>query len=79
MTLFEKHIARVEAVNNSTNDGEHFLAEHILRAWRRGVEDAGLTLDLCAVDLHYLDQGIDRPMCCGVFLDWEPTPTLLPR
>lgn len=23
-------------------------------------------------DAHYLAQGIDRPMCGGVFLDWEP-------
>jgi len=22
-------------------------------------------------DWHYINQGIDRPMCCGVFLDWE--------
>lgn len=23
-------------------------------------------------DNYYFMQGIDRPMCCGVWLDWEP-------
>jgi hypothetical protein len=27
---------------------------------------------LMAADWHYISQGIERPTCGGVFLDWEP-------
>ena len=73
MTLHEKHILRIELVNESKTQDEHDHALTSLRHWRQGVEDAGLRIDLCAADFHYLNQGIDRPMCCGVWLDWEPT------
>jgi len=36
------------------------------------VEAAGLRVPLCDADDHYLNQGIARPMCCGVWLDWKP-------
>ena len=78
MTLHEKHIERIELVNNAQTLEAHqeFLAE--LNAWKDGVADAGVRLDLIAADLHYIDQGIDRPMCCGVFNDWkEATPSKL--
>jgi len=70
-TLHEKHILRIELVNRSTTEAEHSTRERDLRNWRAGVEDAGSKLDLCAADWYYLDQGIDRPMCYGVWLDWS--------
>lgn len=70
--LQEKHIALVEAVNNAKTTAEHQCAQAYLRAWRDGVKDMGGNLDYIACDLHYLDQGVDRPMCCGVFNDWKP-------
>jgi hypothetical protein len=71
MTLHEKHMHRIELVNRSTTEQEHSTRERDLRNWQAGVEDAGFKLDLCAADWHYLEQGIDRPMCCGVWLDWS--------
>lgn len=72
MSLHEKHIAMIEAVNNSKTEHEHREADLKLEGWRDGVEAAGKRLDLCAADWHYMEQGIERPMCCGVFLDWKP-------
>ena len=75
MTLHEKHIQRIDLVNTALTLEAHleYLAE--LNAWRDGVTDAGVRLDFTAADLYYIDQGIDRPMCCGVFNDWtEATP-----
>ena len=40
--------------------------------WRSGVESAGKRLDLMACDWYYMERGIDRDMCCGVWLDWNP-------
>lgn len=72
MTLHEKHIELIERVNNSTTRDEHKLRESELRAWREGVEDAGRRLDYMAADWFYMDQGIEREMCCGVWFDWKP-------
>jgi len=40
--------------------------------FRKGLEAAGIRPALMACDLYYLNQGVDRPMCCGVWLDWNP-------
>lgn len=72
MDLHAMHIELVEAVNNARNEAEHSTREIYLRGWRDGVEALGMKVDLFAADRHYLDQGIDRPMCCGVWLDWKP-------
>lgn len=75
--LQEAHIACVEAVNNAKTQSEHDAASLFLRGFRAGLQAAeqdGIAhgYHLIACDQHYLDQGIDRPMCCGVFLDWSP-------
>jgi hypothetical protein len=67
------HIARVEAVNNATTEVEHRLREAELRAFRDGMRAAGVEPDLMGCDWHYIEQGVERPMCCGVWLDWTPT------
>lgn len=72
MNLHARHMELVEAVNKSRNEREHWDASMRLRGWRDGVEAAGRRVDLCAADMHYLDAGVDRPMCCGVWLDWTP-------
>lgn len=71
-TLHEAHISLIEEVNNAKTEEAHQRAEAGLAAWRKGVEDAGVKLDFIGCDLHYLNRGIDRPMCWGVFLDWRP-------
>lgn len=68
----QKHIARVHAVNMAQTADEHRLREHELRAWRDGVYATGRAPDLCACDMYYIEHGIDRPMCAGVWLDWSP-------
>lgn len=72
MSLHPQHIKLIEAVNDAEDEHTHFERMLYLRAWRDGVEATGRKLDLCAADMHYLNQGIDRPMCCGVWLDWVP-------
>ena len=69
--IHTEHIRRIDRVNQSLTVDDHRMRERALNAWRQGVEDAGGKIDYMAADLHYLDQGIDRPMCCGVWLDWE--------
>lgn len=69
----ENHIALVETVNRAKTEQEHQLAQATLNGWRRGLEACGHRPDLMGCDMYYLHQGIDRPMCCGVFLDWAPT------
>jgi hypothetical protein len=71
MTLLDKHIELLEAVNNAKTNKQYDLAYHKLIGFRDALTAMNIN-QLIACDLHYLDQGIDRPMCCGVFLDWEP-------
>ena len=73
MTINEKHILHIEAVNNSKTVEDHAANVLYLTAWRNGVRDSGINISLIAADMFYIDQGIDRPMCSGVWLDWEPT------
>ena len=74
MSLQEKHIELVEAVNNALTDAAHHEARITLDGFRLAIEEVvdnpGDLYMKC--DLHYMNQGIDRPMCCGVFLDWSP-------
>ena len=66
-----KHIELIEAVNNATTEREHNKAETYLHGFREGVASLGRDNDLCGCDMHYINQGIDRPMCAGVWLDWQ--------
>jgi hypothetical protein len=71
-----RHIELVEAVNNATTEREHREAECRLDGYRDALkiihgDRVGNLLMQC--DQHYLSQGVERDMCCGVFLDWKPT------
>lgn len=74
MSIHDRHIELVEAVNAAVNAREHELAEARLHGFRIACDllRPGHRLRLGA-DQFYIDEGIDRPMCCGVWLDWEPT------
>lgn len=76
MNVYEKYIEQVEAINAAKTQHEHDWRSHWLDGWLRGFEAAGEHIGrlIIAGDRHYLDQGIDRPMCGGVFLDWKPSP-----
>jgi hypothetical protein len=76
-SFYEKLIQKIEAVNNAKTQEEHDENYLILNSWKDGVRDCakhlGLFISVMAdADNYYLDQGINRPMCCGVWLDWEP-------
>jgi hypothetical protein len=72
MTLHEKHIQKIELVNEADTEEIHKMRMAELNAWREGVKDSGAKLDLCACDMHYISLGHDGDMCCGVWLDWSP-------
>jgi len=72
-----KHIDLAVAVNNAKTEREHREAELRLNGYLDAIRDgfgsavSGRMIMEC--DMYYLNQGIDRPMCGGVFLDWKPT------
>ena len=68
--LYDEYIKHLIAVNDETkSEDEHRLLKEWLRGWQRGVEDAsGHRFN---GDYYYMDLGVDRPMCCGEFLDWR--------
>lgn len=68
--VFEKHIQLLEKVNNAPNSRLHYAYSMELHGFRAALRLLGIN-QLMECDLYYLDQGIDRPMCCGVFLDNE--------
>ena len=73
MNLHDKHIELVDAVNNSKTIAEHDRNYWFLAGWRAGQADAGYIVDLIAADLVQFERGFEnRPMCCGVFSDWQP-------
>lgn len=72
MNLHQKYIKRVEAVNNSSTVQEHDINYGLLTAWIDGVNAAGAKLFCTRADQYYMERGINRPMCAGVWLDWEP-------
>lgn len=79
-TLHDKHRKMVIAVNTARTVEAHREAEMKLRAWREGVADGRDWTPfqqgafLMDADRYYidLDPDCERPMCGGVYLDWEP-------
>lgn len=71
-SISAEHARLLDAVNNANTEYEHTRAEAFLNGWRRGVESCGRAIDYCGADMYYINQGVERPMCCGVFLDWKP-------
>jgi len=69
-----KHLELVRAVNSSTTEREHDLAEARLQGWREGVEHCGRKWDYIAADEDAETIYPGRPYCCGVLLDWTPAP-----
>ena len=73
--LRTKHIELVEAVNNATTRTERNEADAKLRGYRKALE---ITMgdaygwELMACDQHYIDQGYEGDMCCGIKPDSVP-------
>jgi len=75
--VYAKYIELVRAVNESKTSLDH------VAAWNRhrgfivcleaiGWSDASIGRLIMHGDQHYIDQGIDRSMCGGVWADWKP-------
>lgn len=68
--LFNRHIELIELVNESKTQRSHEENSLVLRGFREALDL--LKISHCTLcDMHYIEQGINRPMCCGVFLDWD--------
>jgi len=72
--LGRKHIQIVEAVNNAQTESEHERSKAVLQGFREALKIIAPSFGAMLMDCdnHYLEQGIDRDMCCGEFLDWKP-------
>jgi hypothetical protein len=70
----EKHFGLVRAVNEAGTEILRREAELRLEGFRECLEiscrEIGISYggELIACDLYYIDQGIERDMCCGVWL-----------
>lgn len=73
--LYDEYIRRLLEVNdeNKTED-EHRLIEREFRGWLQGVEDAKdfrFNGDYYYIEKFDSGELPERPICCGVFLDWK--------
>ena len=73
--LYDEYIRRLLEVNDeSKTDDEHRQIEARFRGWLEGVEDAaGYRFNGDHYYIKLFDSGKmqERPLCCGVFLDWK--------
>ncbi len=64
----------IDAVNEAKTYDQHRYAENCLSGWRKCMFHLGLEWSGTDDDIYTMAKyGKDRPMCCGVLLDWEPT------
>lgn len=73
--LYDEFLKQLIEVNDETKTmEEHDLLCTKLHAWKQGVKDAiGQTFN---GDYYYIDKFDsgelkERPLCCGMFLDWN--------
>lgn len=77
MSIHDKHIELLTRANGPGSVASHNAAIHYLEAWRDGVRDALSWNDidrgmfLMAAERHFLDLGVEWPMCGGLRLDWS--------
>jgi len=73
--LYDEYIRRLLEVNDeSKTDDEHRQIETRFRGWLEGVEDAAghrFNGDYYYIKLFDSGKMQERPLCCGVFLDWK--------
>lgn len=68
-----RHTDMIDAVNDAVTEREHDAAIAKLQGWREGLLYCGWPCNLIEADLHTMQRFGDRPMCCGVLLDWKPS------
>lgn len=70
MNLFDKHIELIKDVNDAKSKKQHIETELILSGFRKCLDVQGIN-HYIDCDLYFMKK--NRPMCCGVFLDWKPS------
>jgi hypothetical protein len=77
--LYDEYLRRLFEVNDeSKTDDEHRQIEARFRGWLEGVEDAAgyrFNGDYYYIKLFDSGKMQERPLCCGVFLDWKSNNT----
>lgn len=72
MDLTMKLRELISNVNNAKTEYDHRAADNFLRGYRQALQENGVWYDWMDADLHHEGEDAERPMCCGVFLDWKP-------
>lgn len=70
-----RHVELLDAVNDAKTQAEHDMAYWKLQGWRDGLEYCNRRWDFIEADQHAFEKYGDRPVCCGVLLDWLPVPS----
>jgi hypothetical protein len=69
------HYQMVDAVNEAETEDERMAAIHRLAGWREAADHFGFGWSGMGADHHSMEKyGEDAPMCCGVLLNWKPSP-----
>jgi len=72
--LYDEYIRRLLEVNDETQtESEHYRLQVAFFGWTQGIEDAAghrFNGDYYYIELIDSGEMEDRPLCCGVFLDW---------
>lgn len=67
-----RHTDLIDAVNDAKTEHAHAYAEAFLDGWRAGIKEAGRRWCFMEADMHTMARfGEERPICCGVLLDWK--------
>ena len=68
-----EHEELLDRVNQAPNEALHNYHLAYLDGWRDGLKHCGKKWSCIDADLWTMQwYGEDRPMCCGVLLDWSP-------
>lgn len=80
--LYDEYIKRLLCVNDETKTpAEHNRIIAKFQSWKQGVEDAkGFRFngDNYYIPLFESGEMKNRPICCGIFLDWKSVEEILP-
>lgn len=71
MKVNKKYFELLDELNNAKTIESHEKLFWQLSAWVDGVQCAGGFISGLMANQYYIDQGIERPMWDGVWIDWS--------